>query len=121
MTRMVLSTEPVHLHEGPPNAAEERRNCAEVWVMDGISERSVGGPWEQDARMPSSRIGQRSKASFITKNVVRWAACAALLCFALAGAAAHGQSAGSWNKRGQQAEAREDFDAAFEAYRQAHL
>lgn len=34
---------------------------------------------------------------------------------------AHGQSAGTWNKRGQAAEAREDFDAAFEAYRQAHL
>ena len=34
---------------------------------------------------------------------------------------AHAQSAGTWNKRGEQAEAREDFDAAFEAYRQAHL
>ncbi len=31
------------------------------------------------------------------------------------------QSAGTWSKRGDTAEAREDFDAAFEAYRQAHL
>jgi general secretion pathway protein D len=34
---------------------------------------------------------------------------------------AHAQSARTWNKRGAQAEAREDYDAAFEAYRQAHL
>lgn len=32
-----------------------------------------------------------------------------------------GQSARTWNNRGQTAELREDYDAAFEAYRQAHL
>lgn len=42
-----------------------------------------------------------------------------LLC--LSGMVAHAQSASTWNKRGQQAETREDYDAAFEAYRQAHL
>ncbi|HEX4156055.1 MAG TPA: cohesin domain-containing protein [Acidobacteriaceae bacterium] len=31
------------------------------------------------------------------------------------------QSAGKWNKRGEDAEAREDYDAAYEAYRQAWL
>jgi general secretion pathway protein D len=35
--------------------------------------------------------------------------------------AAYGQSASSWSKRGADAEVREDWDAAFEAYRQAHL
>jgi general secretion pathway protein D len=42
----------------------------------------------------------------------------------LAGAtsvAAHAQSANTWNKRGQDAEARQDYDAAYEAYRQAIL
>ena len=34
---------------------------------------------------------------------------------------AHAQSASTWNKRGKRAEARSDFDEAFEAYRQAHL
>jgi general secretion pathway protein D len=34
---------------------------------------------------------------------------------------AQAQSAGAWNKRGANAEAREDFDGAYEAYRQAHL
>jgi general secretion pathway protein D len=33
----------------------------------------------------------------------------------------HAQSAGTWSKRGVDAEAREDFDGAFEDYRQAHL
>jgi general secretion pathway protein D len=37
------------------------------------------------------------------------------------GVQAHAQSAASWDKRGQNAEAREDYDAAFEAFRQAHL
>ncbi len=35
--------------------------------------------------------------------------------------AAHAQSAAAWSKRGAEAEAREDYDGAFEAYRQAHL
>ena len=39
----------------------------------------------------------------------------------VAGTGAHAQSASTWNSRGQKAEAREDYDAAFEAYRQAHL
>ena len=35
--------------------------------------------------------------------------------------AAQGQSASTWDKRGANAEAREDYDAAYEAFRQAHL
>ncbi len=35
--------------------------------------------------------------------------------------AAYSQSAATWSKRGADAEVREDYDAAFEAYRQAHL
>ncbi len=34
---------------------------------------------------------------------------------------AHAQSAAKWNKRGQDARNREDYDAAYEAFRQAHL
>lgn len=34
---------------------------------------------------------------------------------------AYAQSASAWSKRGADAEVREDWDAAFEAYRQAHL
>ena len=44
-----------------------------------------------------------------------------LFLFVLLAGVAHAQSASTWNKRGQDAEAREDYDAAFEAYRQAYL
>ena len=44
-----------------------------------------------------------------------------LLFSGIAVSSAHAQSASTWNKKGQQAEARDDFDAAFEDYRQAHL
>jgi general secretion pathway protein D len=46
---------------------------------------------------------------------------AALAISGLAVPGAHAQSAGTWNKRGIQAQAREDYDAAFEDFRQAHL
>jgi general secretion pathway protein D len=55
----------------------------------------------------------------------RWVRAAAglplLLVFVLLAGVAHAQSASTWNKRGQAAEAREDYDAAFEAFRQAWL
>jgi len=57
--------------------------------------------------------------------LARWARAAVglslLLMLVVLGTAAHAQSASTWNKRGQEAEAREDYDAAFEAYRQAWL
>jgi general secretion pathway protein D len=49
------------------------------------------------------------------------AAVALFAAVTLAVPSAHAQSASSWSKRGVDAEAREDWDAAFEAYRQAHL
>ncbi len=49
------------------------------------------------------------------------AGVALLVLFGLSHVPAKAQSPSAWNKRGQQAEAREDYDAAFEDYRQAHL
>jgi general secretion pathway protein D len=49
------------------------------------------------------------------------AGLALLIVLGLAASSAKAQSASAWNKRGQQAEAREDYDAAYEAYRQAWL
>ncbi len=73
------------------------------------SEHSVRGHLERVAGMQSSRFGRLLGA--------------ALLGLMLVGAhgTAKAQSAAGWNKRGMDAEAREDFDAAFEAFRQAHL
>ncbi len=46
---------------------------------------------------------------------------ALLLCVVALAGVAHAQSPAAWSKRGADAEVREDWDAAFEAYRQAHL
>ena len=48
-------------------------------------------------------------------------AMVALLAAGAFTSAAHAQSASSWSKRGTDAEQRQDYDAAFEAYRQAYL
>jgi general secretion pathway protein D len=60
-------------------------------------------------RFPSHTLGNIAGACFL--------GLVALLC----SAPAHAQSAAAWNKRGQQAELREDYDAAFEGYRHAFL
>ncbi len=59
---------------------------------------------------------QRSSAGIAVAMML-----AVLVFSGFAGSRAHAQSASTWNSRGEKAEAREDFDAAFEAYRQAHL
>ena len=48
------------------------------------------------------------------------AALLVLLGAAAFGSSAHAQSASGWNKRGQTAELREDFDTAYECYLKAH-
>ena len=56
----------------------------------------------------------------VKRCVPLWA-LGVLLLSGMAAVSAHAQSAGSWAKKGAQAEARDDYDAAFEDYRQAHL
>jgi general secretion pathway protein D len=70
--------------------------------------------------MQERRTGRLGIFSPQIRNRLRTGLALVLLC-GLAGAAAQAQSAATWNKRGQDAETREDFDAAFEAYRQAYL
>ncbi len=66
-----------------------------------------------------------SRGSFFSKRTSSLVNIALPSVLLLAGFVAaprtHAQSAGTWNKRGQAAEVREDYDAAYEAYRQAHL
>ena len=69
--------------------------------------------------MSSSRIG--CEFSRLASKFVFAAMVVVLLVLTLANAPVHAQSASAWSKRGAQAEAREDYDAAFEAYRQAYL
>ncbi|MDE1161525.1 MAG: cohesin domain-containing protein [Acidobacteriaceae bacterium] len=59
----------------------------------------------------------------MNKLKMRYAAAGFGLALAMIAAApsAHAQSASKWNKRGQAAEARDNYDEAFEDFRQAHL
>ena len=67
-------------------------------------------------------MARRHSPSLI-RSTLAHRSLSALLIWSVLGTTApvHAQSAGTWQKRGQTAEAREDYDAAYEAYRQAHL
>jgi general secretion pathway protein D len=73
--------------------------------------------------MQLQRLDRRNRVFHRGRNIFRMGVAPLLACgFAgVATVAAHGQSASTWDKRGTNAEAREDYDAAFEAFRQAHL
>jgi general secretion pathway protein D len=66
---------------------------------------------------------RRAKGRGLKLSWMRWVCrgFVGLLLLGMVCGSAHAQSASTWNKRGQAAEAREDYDAAFEAYRQARL
>ena len=69
-------------------------------------------------------VAAASLSTTASKLPRRIAICTlAIICFASMATVvptAHAQSAASWSKRGAEAEVREDYDAAFEAYKQAH-
>ncbi|MEO6924041.1 MAG: type II and III secretion system protein, partial [Bryocella sp.] len=89
------------------------------------SEPSVRGHREHGARMrKSSTPGQTRKSSthisFIPTGVTTGIlAMAGMMLFSPS--PLHAQSANKWDKRGQEAQAREDYDKAYEDFRQAHL
>ncbi|WP_263377719.1 cohesin domain-containing protein [Granulicella paludicola] len=63
----------------------------------------------------------RVAGRFLARNLASVTLASLLLGGVVVTASAHAQSAGSWNTKAHNAEAREDYDAAYEAYRQAHL
>lgn len=123
MTRMVLSNQPDQPLETAPKLAAKPVFNASRMLLTQVFEPSVRGHLERVPRMQLRRIGRRIAMSHYSQSVVRGSLALLLVCvFAgVFSASAHAQSAGSWDKRGAKAEAREDYDAAFEAYRQAHL
>ena len=125
MQRMLLSKQPDHPFEAAADAVRERvSTCSGAIARRGF-QSGVRGNLERDGRMQQQRNGRRAANS--TGQPKRGSVLAAghwALLLAVVGwcaATAHAQSAGTWNKRGVNAEAREDYDAAFEAFRQAHL
>ena len=131
MTRMVLSNQPDQPLQTARKLAAKPVFSASKLLPQQVLGLSVCGHLERVSRMQLHRIGrriascysQRFAGSRYSKNFVRASVMLVLVCgFAgLFSAPAHAQSAASWDKRGSNAEAREDYDAAFEAYRQAHL
>jgi general secretion pathway protein D len=99
------------------------RNLVSSKQPDQPLQDGVCGHLEQGELMQSRSIIWKNRVFHYGKNVFRLGVAPAMACgFAgLATSPAHAQSASSWNHRGQKAEAREDYDAAFEDYRQAHL
>jgi general secretion pathway protein D len=68
-----------------------------------------------------SRANTLAASGFAFRNAASWWALFAVVAlFALQGAPLRGQSAGSLFKHGQNAEARGDYDAAFENYQKAY-
>jgi general secretion pathway protein D len=64
-----------------------------------------------------SRIAGRRRVAAVSLGMM----LGVMLLSGMAMTSAHAQSASTWDKRGRRAEARSDYDEAFEEYRQAHL
>jgi len=119
--RMVLSEQP----DQPLAATGDCARAPEKSVFTAASKwfpkLSVRGHIERGARMRVSSMGQPNKRIIFVPTGL----CTGILLMVglsvFAGMPAKAQSAAKWDKRGGDAEAREDFDAAFEDYRQAHL
>ncbi len=98
-------------------------NRNSVWGGQG----SPNGPVEQrgPAKTPGSSMNRRVDAQTACKTVLSGAAYwitlfAVLAIFGLSSASLRAESAGSFFKRGQAAEARDDYDAAFDNYQKAY-
>ena len=119
---MVLSrqpNQPLETTESPHNLQRQRPANGATPPSSELSERR---DVERVARMQSGSVSLRFKSLRHPHNL--GIAFVAILLFAALGVAtpaAHAQSASSWNRRGLAAENREDYDVAYEAYRQAHL
>jgi general secretion pathway protein D len=121
---MVLSEQPDQPFKTSGDLAVEPIFRASHATPQQIFEPNVRGPLEQVEHMQSRTIVWRNTVLHYGKNIFRLGVAPMLVYgigTTMVPTLAHAQSAASWNKRAEQAEAREDFDAAFEDYRQAHL
>src|SRR5579875_1590616 len=119
---MVVWSEPEHPLETAADSPRKRR----VRRSGGFLRRRCE-PTVRDERERAEGMTEQKSGRLHRTPVARWARTAAglslvyCLCSGFLVSSARAQSASTWNKRGEAAEAREDYDAAFEAYRQAWL
>ena len=120
MTPMVVCSEPEHPLETAADLPRKRPERRSGGFLRRGCEPRVREHGERVKGMKRREIGRWCKIP--SARWVRMAAGLSLLfVFVLLAGSVHAQSASSWNKRGLQAEARDDYDAAYEAYRQAWL
>jgi general secretion pathway protein D len=88
----------------------------------GIGQRKGQPIVQQGAAQKEANKQSMGRRVLLSKSFRRTALLALLaLTTALALPSAHAQSASTWNKRAETAEAHEDWDTAYDDYRQAHL
>lgn len=116
---MVVWTEPEHPLETAADPSRKRSERRSGGLLRRRSESRVRGQRERTVGMAKREIGRWYKGP--SARVAKAAAGLSLLLAFGIPSVSHAQSASTWNKRGEAAEAREDYDAAFEAYRQAWL
>jgi general secretion pathway protein D len=118
LERMLYSPERSSLAGTAPTGSAEAGNIIPAGVISGKRHTLHGVKDENESSMgrPFKSI---SKLSISLRRVLP----ALLLCgiASFTAASAHAQSAAKWDKRGQDAEARQDFDAAYEDYHNAVL
>jgi general secretion pathway protein D len=86
-------------------------------AAEQVAGEQVAGMQE---RLTVGRYRSAKRGVPVARMFGMWMLGAALFS-GVAVSSAHAQSAGAWNKKGEQAAARDDYDAAFEDFRQAHL
>ncbi len=120
VTPMVVWGEPEHPLETAADSPRKRPERRSGGFLRRRSEPEVREQRERPTGMTERKSGRLHRAPVGPLGHDGGRAVSPVAC-GLVTSSAHAQSAGTWNKRGQAAEAREDYDAAFEAYRQAWL
>jgi general secretion pathway protein D len=94
-----------------------------VWGGQGSPQRpdEQGGPAKTPGSLMKSRVQAQAASRSVFSGAIFWIALLAILAvFSLSSVALRAESANTFFKRGQSAEAKEDYDAAFDNYQKAH-
>jgi general secretion pathway protein D len=119
---MLLSKQPDQPLVTAGKLTQQGESTSLMTASQPVSEHAVRGHMERGARMSfSSKMGQSTKEfvfvpTGLTTGILFMAGLGLFVS-----PSAHAQSASRWDKRGVAARARDDYDTAYEDFRQAHL
>jgi general secretion pathway protein D len=95
-----------------------------VWGSQGSPQRpdEQGGPAKTPGSLMKSRVQTQASSRSVFSGAFFWIALLAVMAvFSLSSVALRAESANTFFKRGQSAEAKEDYDAAYDNYQKAHV